>query len=107
MNTKRNIDIASQDYWFKIVDFLQQNWALVQEKPNIGYKVFFINDDSGVFDWMDFNSESEAKEGLRRNGFNRFEEDVESQKFLTPPQPPFKETKHSNGPIYSSGRFWK
>jgi len=26
-------DIQNRDYWFKIVEFLQQNWALIDETP--------------------------------------------------------------------------
>ncbi len=25
------VEIRSRDYWFKIVDFLQQNWALIDK----------------------------------------------------------------------------
>ena len=25
------VEIRSRDYWFKIVEFLQQNWALIDE----------------------------------------------------------------------------
>ena len=27
------IEIQSCDYWFKIVEFLQQNWALIDQTP--------------------------------------------------------------------------
>jgi hypothetical protein len=33
------VSIRSRDYWFKIVDFLQQNWALVDTIAEVGSSV--------------------------------------------------------------------
>jgi hypothetical protein len=104
---KTSVKIDNRDFWFKIVDFLQQNWALIDEQNDGKVKVFFISDASGVFDTMNFENEQDAKMGLTRNGFKRFADDIESQKFLSPPEAPYFFTSHPNGPIYSSGRFWK
>lgn len=102
------IEISSKDYWFKVVEMLQQNWALIDKLPDsIGCTVYFIHDASGVFDQMQFNSEEEAHQALTRNGFARFAEDLSAHKFIAPPLPPFTEANHPNGPIYSSGRFWR
>ena len=106
MTADQDLPISSRDYWFKIVDFLQQNWALVDEGPS-GVCVFFVSDASGVFDELDFTSAEAAAATLRRNGFRRLAEDKDAQGFLAPPQPPFRRRPHPNGPIYSSGRFWK
>jgi hypothetical protein len=101
------VQIQSRDYWFKIVEFLQQNWALIDETTDVkGCTVFFFGDTSGVFDQLFFSSVAEAQQALRRNGFARFAEDEEAQEFIAVPQPPFYEDAHPNGPIYSSGRFW-
>ena len=100
------LPIKSRDYWFKIVDFLQQNWALI-DPASIGCRVWFFSDTSGVFDQLDFPDIAIAEGALRRNGFARFDEDPEAATFLYKPQPPFVRCPHSNGPIYSSGRFWK
>ena len=100
-----HVEILSRDYWFKIVEFLQQNWALIDETPD-GCTVFFFGDTSGVFDRLTFPSVTEAEAALRRNGFSRFAEDKEAQGFIAIPQPPFHERPHPNGAIYSSGRFW-
>jgi hypothetical protein len=104
--SEAEVPIASRDHWFKIVDFLQQNWALVDEFPS-GVRVFFVSDTSGVFDELDFVSAEAAAEALRRNGFRRFAEDSNAQGFLAPPLGPFRRRPHPNGPIYSSGRYWK
>lgn len=100
------IEIQSRDFWFKIVEFLQQNWALI-DPNNGGYKAFFFGDTSGVFDYLNFDSLDEAELALKRNGFNRFSEDKKAQELIAIPKPPFYERPHPNGPIYSSGRYWK
>lgn len=99
------IAIVSRDYWFKIVDFLQQNWALVDPHEN-GAIVWFVGDTSGVFDQMAFSSMEDAAVALRRNGFGRFAGDKMAQAMVRAPEPPFARRPHPNGPIYSSGRFW-
>ena len=101
-----NIEITNSDYWFKVVEMLQQNWALI-EPTQTGCVVYFISDTSGVFDQMDFDTVAKAQKQLQINGFGRYSEDKQAQNFITPPQPPFQESKHPNGAIYSSGRFWK
>ena len=103
---KTPVEIRSRDYWFKIVEFLQQNWALIDDTPD-GCVVFFIGDNSGIFDRLAFLSVEEAEAALRRNGFALFSEDKEAQGFIAVPQPPFHERPHPNGPIYSSKRFWR
>lgn len=100
------VEIQSRDYWFKIIEFLQQNWALIDETP-AGGLVFFISDASGVFDQLQFPSLAEAEQALHRNGFARFAKDNKAQGFIAIPPPPFHEWAHPNGPIYSSGRFWR
>ena len=101
-----HVYIESCDYWFKIIEMLQQNWALIDREPSGGCKVFFVGDTSGVFDEMIFDSVSDAEDGLRINGFRRYAEDEKVQEFIAPPNPPFHRGTHPNGPIYSSGRFW-
>jgi hypothetical protein len=101
------IHIKSRDYWFKVVEFLQQNWALIDETSDSTVTVYFFGDTSGVFDQMNFSSDAEAEQGLTRNGFCRYCVDLESQEFITRPNPPFHWRQHPNGEIYSSGRFWQ
>ena len=100
------VEVASRIYWFKIVDFLQQNWALI-DRADLGIVVYFIGDTSGVFDELSFSSNEDAELALLRNGFNRFDLDRNAQSFIAVPQPPFYRQPHPNGPIYSSGRFLK
>ena len=100
------ITIESRDYWFKVVEMLQQNWALIDE-TGAGVTVYFVSDTGGVFDEIPFNSVDAARASLSENGFQRFVEDPKVASFLSPPNPPFTQQPHPNGPIYSSGRFWK
>jgi hypothetical protein len=101
------VEIRSRDYWFKIVEFLQQNWALIDEDLHgDGCAAFFFGDTTGVFDRLPFPSATEAELALR-NGFNRYEADTKAQEVIAKPEPPFHERAHPNGPIYSSGRYWK
>jgi hypothetical protein len=100
------VPIQSRDYWFKVIEMLQQNWALIDASDQ-GVSVHFINDTSGVFDEMIFESDQAAEDALRINGFRRISEDPRAAESLHPPEPPFSRHPHPNGPIYSSGRFWK
>jgi hypothetical protein len=100
------VSIGSRDYWFKIVDFLQQNWALV-DTTAAGARIWFLGDTSGVFDKIDCPSARDAEVALLRNGFRRFADDAEAPKMMTPPVSPFHVQSHPNGPIYSNGQFWK
>ncbi len=104
----RQVEISSRVYWFKVVEMLQQNWALIdaQSVEGKGVRVYFLDDDSGVFDQMDFDTKGEARVGLRRNGFQRYSKDADAQEYITPPDPPFRRREHPNGRIYSSGEYW-
>jgi hypothetical protein len=100
------VAIQSHDYWFKVVEMLQQNWALI-DSDSAGVVVYFFGDTGGVFDELRFPSTEEAAHALRRNGFRRYADDASASSSLRRPEPPFARRVHPNGPIYSSGRFWK
>jgi hypothetical protein len=100
------VDIGSLDHWFKVVDFLQTNWALIDLSES-GATAYFLGDTGGVFDEISFVSVDAASTALQRNGFRRFASDPKAASFLHPPVPPFIRRQHPNGPIYSSGRFWR
>ncbi len=106
MLDEQRIEISSRDYWFKVIDFLQQNWALIDENADGAAIVYFFGDTSGVFDQMNFPTKAEAETALHRNGFNLYDEDAKAQEFIAKPSPPFHRANHPNGLIYSSGKFW-
>ena len=95
------------DFWVKIVEFLQQNWALLKESDSGGVNILFINDAGGIFDQLSFPSAENAQRELLLNGFKRYATDEQMKNVIRPPHPPFFVTFHPNGPIYSSGRYWK
>ena len=101
------VPIQSDDFWVKVVEMLQQNWALIEPASSGGVCVYFIGDTSGVFDEINFPSADDAFTALKRNGFSRYVDDQKLQSFLSPPSAPFHRDAHPNGPIYSSGRYWK
>jgi hypothetical protein len=103
----RRLPIRGDDLWVKVVEMLQQNWAALEPDSSGRCQVWFISDTGGAFDEMTFVTEAEAAAGLTRNGFRRFADAPDLQAFLRPPKPPFHPGQHPNGPIYSSGRFWR
>ena len=102
-----DLPAESTDFWVKVVEMLQQNWAVIEPAAEAGALIRFISDAGGVFDEIACPTHDEARRALRRNGFRRFAEEADLQAFLHPPSPPFRRTIHPNGPIYSSGRFWR
>ena len=105
-----HVEIPKQladDPWFKVVDMLQQNWAVVIAEDD-QTRVVFYDDTCGVFDELRFTESSgEVEAALRRNGFAKFSEDAEAASFISLPDGNFHKVRHPNGPIYSSGRFWR
>ena len=81
------LTIREDVFWFKVVDFLQTNWALIESTVE-GVRVAFVQDASGIFYRLDLPDEREAERQLRLNGFRRFAEDEEARKFLRPPAHP-------------------
>jgi len=68
-------NIQSRD-WFKVIEMLQQNWALTDPKSDGRVTVYFIGDTSGVFDQLDFPDAEAAADALQRNGFRRLADDA-------------------------------
>lgn len=94
-----------EDPWFKVVEFLQQNWAVILN-TGTGSLVVFYGDTCGVFDEIAFETEQDAEEALKRNGFRKYREDPQAAEFITIPKGEFHQRPHPNGRIYSDGRFW-
>ena len=121
------IKVNSDDYWVKATcfEFLTLECALVERKKDGKFKVFFIRDNSYIFDIMDFDSIKEVKEGLTRNGFERHDSITKSDNIerhgnnkrlhelalnvggISLPEQPFKEDKIFFTGGYSSGGGWK
>jgi len=99
-------EYLANDPWIKVVEMLQQNWAVVLEDESPILVVFF-DDRRGVFDELRFESLEKATTALKRNGFFKYQTDREVQEFIPLPEGDFHERAHWNGRIYSSGRFWR
>ena len=106
-STQTHITIASTTYWFKVVEFLQTNWALIDEAPDGTATAWFIDDTGGVFDHIRFASLEHTVTALMRNGFDLYRVALAAQRYLSPPQPPFHVSQHPSGAIYSSGKYWR
>ena len=98
----------AEDYWFKVVDMLQQTWALIEILENDTATIYFFDDRSRIFDRMKFDNINDAEVGLKRNGFSRYSDGSEAQQFIAKPAAPEidKDQTFSSG-IYSSGKYWK
>ncbi len=57
---------SGSDPWFKVVEFLQQNWAVIIEDDR-GVLIVFYGDTRGVFDELRYDSVEEAARALYRN----------------------------------------
>ena len=107
MNTEEVVRIRSSNYWFKISEFLQTDWALIDENDDGTASVRFITDSSAVFDELHFTTLEAAVKGLLANGFDIFYINDEVKDVLVPPKPPFKRKTDQRSPIYSSKKFWR
>ncbi len=96
----------TNDPWFKVVEMLQQNWAVLVEKDDSVLAVFY-GDTCGVFDQLSFDDRQNAESALKRNGFRKFNEDPKVREFIALPEGKFREQPHPGGYIYSSGKFWR
>jgi hypothetical protein len=99
------VPIESRDFWVKVVEMLQQNWALIEPKGS-KVTIYFLHDLGGVFDEIPYQSLHEAQTALRINGFRRYDEDPAYSEMFARPEPPFRRVQHPNGAIYSSARHW-
>ena len=98
-------DEDAKDPWFKVVEFLRQNWAVVIGQNDFSLVVFY-SDTCGIFDEISFDNDTDAETALRRNGFQKYLEDDRANEFIGLPRGDFRESPHPNGKIYSSGRYW-
>ena len=115
--------INSRDWWIKVLGMLCHNWALIDVHEDQSATVYFFHDQGttkrqvpdydfhqlkgrcAVVDSLDFQSINDAKYALRRNGFNRLEEnpgpwDGEE------PIGTFFDARRSEKGTYSKAGYW-
>jgi hypothetical protein len=98
--------IISRDFWFKIVDFLQQSWALIDEGAD-AVTVWFLDDGGGVSTGFHFPRNWRQSVPFAATAFAASRLIGGLKHFIATPRTPFHNRPNPNGPIYSSGRYWK
>jgi hypothetical protein len=67
--------ISNRDWWVKVLGMLCHNWALIERNNDGTATVYFFQDQGGkerpaIIDSLSFAGVREAREGLKRNGFD-------------------------------------
>ena len=111
MNNLFNIDLQAfhpgiEDWWIKLIEMLQNNWAVIVPNPKHGADIIFVSDGSGIFDRISYGSKEEAEAALLRNGFSRYYGEADIMKFIPYPRKPYTFWSHPNGRIYCTEKYW-
>jgi hypothetical protein len=66
--------ISNRDWWVKVLGMLCHNWALIERNDDDTATVYFFQDQGGkerpaIIDSLSFEGIREARDGLKRNGF--------------------------------------
>ena len=114
--------ISSNDWWVKVLGMLQHNWALIDES-NGSFTIYFFHDEGfamglprgftliqvrnrcAVIDSLEFRTLDEAKEALRRNGFERLEDNPGPWDGYQP-YGNFYDARDIEDGIYSKAGYW-
>ncbi len=100
----KEVLINNNDFWVNIVDFLQQYWALIDSDEDTGdVTVYFLNEGSGIFANMDFDSIEIAEKALSQNGFKKYNDPFEKyREYLAPPMKPYFIVRRGEGQTIDS-----
>ena len=87
----KEVVINNTDFWVNIVDFMQQYWGLIEKNTDReDATVYFLNEASGIFATLHFESVNIAEKALMQNGFKRYDDPLENfRDYLTPPRKPY------------------
>ena len=114
--------ITSNDWWVKVLEMLQHNWALIEER-NGKFTVYFFHDlgatkgllkefkysqlrnRGAVVDSLEFDSLEDAQKALRRNDFERLEENPGPWNGYQP-HGNFYDARNGEEGIYSKAGYW-
>lgn len=100
---REEVKIEGDEFYVKVLGFLQQNWALIEVGEKV--TVWFLHDGSGVIDKLEFDSIDEAVWGLLNNGFKRYSD--QNEKFIENIKPPRRPFYAFPMNVYSSGKYWR
>ena len=95
-----------KDEWFvKITGMLQHNWATISKSKNF-VTIYFVNDHGRLFDRLDYDYYSEAKQKLIQNRFYQIDLN-DSDSYLTKICPGNVDLKKPmvHHQVYSSGEY--
>lgn len=115
--------IGNRDWWVKVLGMCSHNWALIESDPSGRATVYFFHDmgttlsrsnykprqlkgRSAVVDSLVFDSLSEAKWALERNGFNRLL-DNPGPWMGSEPTGHFYDARETEEGIYSRKGYWQ
>jgi len=123
--------ISSPKWWFKPIEMLCQNWALIEEsKSNSKVTVYFFHDLGAlkhtkgvkgiaplewrflenriaIIDSLDFSSIREAKLLMEYNDFEIYDKNIHEFIDPGPPKGVYFDARDYQERIYFSGKFWR
>ncbi len=97
--------MVKEEWFLKITGMLQHNWATISKSKNF-VTIYFVNDHGRLFDRLDYDNYSEAKQKLFQNRFNQIDlNDPDS--YLTKICPCNVDLKNPmvHHQVYSSGEY--
>ena len=113
--------ISSKDWWVKVLNMCQHNWALIESdtatiiyffhdngvtlSPPKKLKYFEVKNKSGIIDSLVFDNNLSAEQALKRNGFIRLSENSGPWE-LNIPLNDFYDAREDGLGIYSKDGRW-
>ena len=97
--------MVKEEWFLKITGMLQHNWATISKSKNF-VTIYFVNDHGRLFDRLDYDNYSEAKQKLFQNRFYQIDlNDPDS--YLTKICPCNVDLKNPmvHHQVYSSGEY--
>jgi len=102
--------ISNRDWWVKVLGMLCHNWALIERNADDTATVYFFQDQGGrerpaVIDSLSFEGVMEARNGLKRNGFELLKS-YPGPWMGCEPKGFINDTRSMKSRIYSNGKYW-
>jgi hypothetical protein len=103
--------ISNRDWWVKVLGMLCHNWALIERNDDGTATAYFFQDQGGkerpaVIDSLSFVGVREAREGLKRNGFELLKT-YPGPWMGCEPQGFIYDGREANNLVYSQLGYWR
>lgn len=85
---------------------LQQNWCILEQRPDGSLDLVFFDDHGRVFDWLSAPDLPKAQASLHANGFMWMWESSSFYRASGIPTLPKPGMRERSRPVYSSGEYW-